>query len=875
MRIFFRLISRRISTRIVFPYLIVAMLLAMVMILLAARFTAGSLQDRLNSRLVEVGLMTSDGLVAVEDRQIEELRTIAFTDGVAAAVAAGDAARLTALLRPIWANLDLRTLVIFDAHGHPLLSWQRAPGAGVGEVPTPLDLPDLSDWWLARQIISQQSDAFGDKFSAFREERLWTVAPIKQEDAMVGGVMVATPLPELLAWLQSRSQAAVTTFYDGRGVAVATTQIIVGDARVAAIPLDQLKELVATRGDAAPGHIQSTLSLNGREYQLAYSPLQVRRTMDGFFSVGLTRSMLISSWESQRTPLLILSVVLIVMVVGVGGMVARQITIPLRDLVMTARAVAEGDLKRRSSVHSYDELGTLAGAFNQMTSRLLHLYETSRALSAQQQSQTILDQTDAAVRGLIPDVVTLAILREEFGWCVEVTRRGDEQIDRMSHTLLADQVAVEALSRRASGMIVAPANARRFRTLNLPLAYTEVCYTAMSVQGRIVGLLLLLHRERGAFVESAREPLSAIAGMAASALNNVRLYAEVQAESQRRTAILESIADGVILCDSDRNVVLINPAALQMLDLPDWPRRRYHFSQLPLQPMSEDGMHSGDASVRYACRGRTLSLSFAPLTGGGGEVIGLHDISVEAALDQAKTDLIALISHELRTPLTSIQGATDMMCRGIGGALNPLHQELAETAMRQCQAMATLIDKAVLMAALQMGTLELEIQPTGLQTVIDLAVEPLRSTATAAGIELSVAIDSDLPFIHADLRMLKFAVMQLLDNALKYGDGQPVKVMARRHGRGVALAVRDYGPGIAPDRLPNLFERLQRSENSLNEGPRGIGLGLMLTRQLLERQGGAISVQSRAGQGSLFTIFLRAVEAQQPEDSVEERRSGS
>jgi signal transduction histidine kinase len=243
-------------------------------------------------------------------------------------------------------------------------------------------------------------------------------------------------------------------------------------------------------------------------------------------------------------------------------------------------------------------------------------------------------------------------------------------------------------------------------------------------------------------------------------------------------------------------------------------------------------------------------------------------MSVEAALDQAKTDLIALISHELRTPLTAIQGATDMLRKGIGGALTPLQQELADTAMRQSQAMSALIDKAILVAGLEMGTLELDIQPTGLQTVVDLAVSPLRSAAAAAGVELSVVVEPDLPLVRADVRMLKFAVIQVLDNALKYGEGRPVKVMARRHGRGVALAVRDYGPGIAAERLAHLFERLRRSENALNEGPRGIGLGLMLTRELLERQGGAISVQSRAGQGSLFTIFLRAIDQGDQGDEV-------
>ncbi|NTV66064.1 MAG: hypothetical protein HGA65_21360, partial [Oscillochloris sp.] len=181
MRLLTRILARRISTKIILPYFLLAILLATVVTLLSARFTASSLQDRLNSRLVEVGQATSDGLVAVEDRQIEELRTIAFTVGVAEAVEAGDAVQLAALLRPIWANLNLQTLAIFGSDGQPLLSWQRAAGAGAGDPPVELTLPDAASWWLVRQILDQRADDFGDKFSAFREERLWTTAPIQRD----------------------------------------------------------------------------------------------------------------------------------------------------------------------------------------------------------------------------------------------------------------------------------------------------------------------------------------------------------------------------------------------------------------------------------------------------------------------------------------------------------------------------------------------------------------------------------------------------------------------------------------------------------------------------------------------------------------------
>jgi signal transduction histidine kinase/HAMP domain-containing protein len=864
MRLITRILAARISTKIVLPYLLLALLLAAAVALVAARLTAGSLEDRLSNRLIEAGQATSDGLVAVEDRQIEELRTVAFTEGVPEAVAAGDTARLEALLRPIWANAGLRALVIFDASGAPLLSWRRAPGAGPGEQPASQPLSDLEAWWPARQILGGQSDAFGDKFSAFREGSLWTAAPIKADGALIGGAMVATPLDELLPWLQARSQASITSFYDGRGVAVATTQIVAGDAIVPAIPVDALRDLVVARAEPEPGHIQDTAAISGRDYQVAYSPLRVRRAMDGFFSVALPRSFIISTWEEQRTPILALSLALLGAVVAVGTLVARQITVPLAELVTTARAVARGDLQRRSEVRSRDELGLLARAFNQMTGRLLHLYETSRDLGAQHRIDDILAQTARSVERLAPGAVTLVALRELSGWRL-ASGACDEGLEaRLPLGLLPDDPTLAALARRAEGMTVAPADARRLRGLGLPDEFAEICYTSLSAQGQLLGLLVLAHRERGAFPSGALEPLAAIAGMAAAALHNVRLYDEVEREGMRRDAILRGIADAVIVCDARGRVALMNPAAEALLEVRDWQQRRYSFAQLPLVHDVEAAalIHAEGRVERYRSAGRTLSASFATLPGDdGGEVIVLRDISDAAALDRAKTDLIALISHELRTPLTAIRSASDMLCKGIGGTLPPLQRDLAETALRQSQAMGVLIDKAIMVAGIELGTLELDLQPTGLRTVVEVALGPLRGAAASAGVRLSVDIADGLPLVDADARLLSFAVGQLVDNAIKYGGEGTVQIEGRAHGRGVALTVRDRGPGIPPGRLPHLFERLRRDDNALNAEPRGLGLGLTIVRELVDRQGGKISVESQPGEGATFTIFLRVSQA--------------
>jgi signal transduction histidine kinase len=170
--------------------------------------------------------------------------------------------------------------------------------------------------------------------------------------------------------------------------------------------------------------------------------------------------------------------------------------------------------------------------------------------------------------------------------------------------------------------------------------------------------------------------------------------------------------------------------------------------------------------------------------------------------------------------------------------------------------MSALIEKAVMVANIEMGSLDLDLSPTGIGPVLESALSSLRDAATAAEVELVVDIPNDLPLVMVDARMLKVAFQQLLDNAIKYGPGAPVRIIGRPHADGVAVGIRDFGPGIPPEVLPNLFQRLRRSADSLNAEPRGMGLGLVITRELIECQGGTISVESQPGEGCLFSLFL-------------------
>jgi signal transduction histidine kinase len=860
MRLVPRFLAARIGYKIILPYLLLAVGLTIVIALVAMRLTVGALQERIDNRLIEAGQVTSDTLVAIEEQQITQLRPMVFTEGVAEAFAANDAAALARLLRPAWVNAGLTTLVAFDRQGAPLLSWQRVPNTSPDAPPQTVAPPDLPQWWLVQQIVRGQQDAFGDKFSTFHNGSLYTAAPVRIDGRIVGGLMVAQPLAAVLEQLERRSQAAVTTFYDAEGRPLATTHLLLDDAGLQSIAPAVLTHLRDLTNTPPHQHVQDVVSLNGREYQVAYSPLQIRRTTTGFFSVALSRQFILDAWATQRWLLAALALLMIAAMIGVGMVVARQITRPLDDLVHTARAVTNGELSRRSMVTNRDELGVVARSFNQMTERLLLLYEASRNISAQTHIGELLDTTEAAVQPLVPGTIVVALLQERGSFRYYLSEHASSALSHLQQTALHDHARITALSQRSSAPVICSAAAPDVADLSLPAAWAEVCCLALESRGCQMGVLLLLHDRIGMFPASIHAPLTAIASVAATTLHNARLFLQVQEEGNRRRVILESIADGVVVCDADRHVVLMNRAAEMLLDINDWQQQPYRFDDLPLQvePDAHVSLIKPDVrQTRYLSHGRVLSALSAPLASAeaeAGEVIVLHDISDEVALDHAKTDLIAMISHELRTPLTGVLGSVDLLARGFGGQLSPLQTELADAARRQGRVMSALIDKAVAVANIETGSLQLDLRATSVRAIVDAALQAINSEVPT---NLHLDIPDELPPVIADTRMLKLAVEQVIDNAFKYGNGAAVTIAARETVDGVDLVVRDEGPGIAPDDVPHLFSKLQRGADSYNRAGRGLGLGLVITREVIERQGGTVQVESQPDRGCEFTISLQ------------------
>lgn len=872
-------IRSQIRYKIIFPYLALTLVVMMAGAAIAVGLVAASWEERLQNQLAQVARNTTDALVRRERNHLEFLRQVVFAPAhndipaVADAFASGNDDQVIRALDPYYrfgvnsVNLDFDRMIAFDRDGKTLVDWLRV-SENPADPPQRILTTDLSGLDFVQLIITGGTIDGNDKFSNLIyfapdvQPYFYTVVPVRKNNQVVGGILIAVKCDRLLQSLERSSQAAVTTFYDLSGRAISTTLLPRAELSALDMPPQVLQALFS-------GQAQSifTVELRQRGYQLAYSPLVIAGVQVGYFSVGLSRDFQVQQLSLSRNVVVAIAIALATGSVILGYQIARRITRPLADLVATAEAVTGGDLEARSTVMSPDEFGRLALAFNQMTEHLARLYRTSRDLNQAIEVTPVLKVTERAVRSLLPDADVLALIAEEDALRYHI----DDELPGIVRSLRHVQVPlsdplVRDLAEAQRVMLASPDAEPRLMSLGLVqvAGYKSLMLSPLVVQGEPAGILILAHREPDAFSESILPSLTAIANMATSVLYNALLFDRVQSEALRRRAILESIADGVVVLDRQRYIVIVNRAAEQILGMHDWQLVRRSFNEIPLKRVevrhevfSENGVGHRE---HFRLGDRVVRLSSAPvITDEGaqiGEVVVLHDISAEAAVDRAKTEFIATISHELRSPLTVISGYTDLLLRGLAGELSGDQRDLLEAVRNRAELMTNIVKNVIMVASIEANSLQTDLAAQDVRRAIDDTVAPMRKAFERKGLRLTVHTPEDLPPVRADREQLLIMLGQVIDNARRYTQqGEVIITAYRRDDDMVQIDVSDTGPGIPADQMNRLFTRFFRVEGN-NSPERGSGLGLVITRQLVERHGGKVWAHSDVGRGSTFSIAL-------------------
>ena len=224
--------------------------------------------------------------------------------------------------------------------------------------------------------------------------------------------------------------------------------------------------------------------------------------------------------------------------------------------------------------------------------------------------------------------------------------------------------------------------------------------------------------------------------------------------------------------------------------------------------------------------------------------------------NRLKDEFLATVSHELRTPLTAILGWSRML-EG-GGLHDDVAARAVETIKRNAKAQAQIIDDILDVSRIITGKLYLELHPLEIAPVLEAAINVVRPTAEAKGIQIEVRLDPEPAAVPGDPNRLQQVFWNLLANAIKFTPtGGRVSVQLRRVDSLIEIEITDTGQGITPEFLPFVFDRFRQADSTSTRQHGGLGLGLAIARHLIEIHGGAIEATSRgAGQGATFTVKL-------------------
>jgi signal transduction histidine kinase len=345
-------------------------------------------------------------------------------------------------------------------------------------------------------------------------------------------------------------------------------------------------------------------------------------------------------------------------------------------------------------------------------------------------------------------------------------------------------------------------------------------------------------------------------------------------EQSRLLAIVNCMADGVLVTNREAEVVLCNPSFMQLLGveapLPNpGPLPAYLDDNSFQEAISGLLTGAGQGPARHLsqeiAKGRVhLRAQSAPFFGPDQEVLGtvtvFHDITSFKELDEMKNDFVRMVSHELRSPLAAIKQQQAVILGGLAGELSDKQRELLSRAQGRIQGLLDLINDLLDVAKMEAGHRQLEQVPLSLGEVLTELVELLQAKAEAQRVTLKLALPPDLPLIRADRRSMDEVFTNLVSNAINYSpDGGEVAVAGISHWDYVEILVRDQGIGIDAEELPKIFDKFYRVKSPQTRQVIGTGLGLSLVKGLIESHRGSVAVESTVGQGSTFRVLLPTV----------------
>lgn len=579
---------------------------------------------------------------------------------------------------------------------------------------------------------------------------------------------------------------------------------------------------------------------------------------------------------------------------------SRRVILPLEHLAEFSQLVGQRQAAPAAAQQGVqvwqgrsDQIGHLARSLAVMAEAIERRFE---------ELGTLLETSRRVVSSLDVDEVIASIL-EEVQRLSKVERAAIVALDkrlgvfRITASRGLSEAYVEQLRIEPSEPYSAAARALRLQVpVQIQDTEIEPNYDALRQRARMEGFravlavplltqhappaaLLIYRTDPHQFSETELELVASFANHAAMAMEHAALFARSDAQLQEQTsrleAIMESLADGLVLESLEGEVLFCNQAAADLLGMRRSVARRRRAHDLTAALLaSAVGAQAVTARARAAFAGRgervvdfqrrdgtgrtqDVRLRIFDVTDAEGRLIGRgqywQDITRDKNLDRMKSALLSTVSHELRTPLSSIKGfATTLLAQDVqwdAAAQREFMQIISEEADRLAVLVSNLLD----LSRLEGGALRIRRELHPLAAVIQQTAE---REGRRLGARVQLHLPADLPAAWIDRPRLETVLRNLVENAAKYSPAEAgVEVSAAQQNGQVVVRVRDFGPGVPLEQRQRVFERFYQVEGGGEQRIGGAGLGLAISRGFVEAHGGRIWVED-AGPGALFAFSL-------------------
>ena len=336
------------------------------------------------------------------------------------------------------------------------------------------------------------------------------------------------------------------------------------------------------------------------------------------------------------------------------------------------------------------------------------------------------------------------------------------------------------------------------------------------------------------------------------------LVEEISEDRARLASILDNMADGVIMTDTESNISLANQAAARLFNIKEPENKplieavRDHeidgLLKLCLQTAEMQSIqYESGTSKRYL---RTIAVPIAH----SGVLLLFQDLTGLRNLQTTRRELIGNISHEFRTPLAGIKAMVETLH---GGALDDKQaaKDFLNRIDSEVDRLTQLVAELTELSRIETGGAELKLEPLNINDLVEEVTAQLSPQAERGKLVVVKELATDLPPVPADKARIRQVMVNLLHNAIKFtGAGGQITVSTRKQGELVTVAIADTGRGISSDDLPHVFERFYKGDRARTG--EGTGMGLAIAKHIVEAHGGDIRAESREGKGSTFSFSL-------------------